>query len=357
MASNCRTTRPHQFVGRIWRAMTGVLILHLISNTLVCSAYAASLLGQQATPECGGRRMLVARPGVSFDAAPACRETTFRYQGSIVPWIHAFVEIEYQGATNELRIDNSDVVPSHGAGVASLSLWYDVGDHEDELSLRSSSGQGSSQRSAGNAVTASRTVNHWASDLPFARSGTNSASYRIQSDVGPLDPGIERDLPSGEMTRLPATACGVDLGLCAPARSWGGGTQRQVGPSQMRFGAYALTASAFPHGVDMFGPTDRFADIVVDANYRFAFNAAGPTFETLSTHATLVHQLSQSRVRTGSVIIEISYVPGDRADHLIGLSNVRLSARYANRLRIDAAPARLNESNVQYLSLWAASQF
>jgi hypothetical protein len=129
---------------------------------------------------------------------------------------------------------------------------------------------------------------------------------------------------------LDSTAMGVVKGV---APYWRLALTHQIGSSNLMLGAYGLSSGIYPMGVS--GPTNRFTDVAVDAQYQVQLGR-----NSLSAHGTWIHE-SQS------------WDAGGAANAKNTLNSVRLDAMYRIGQRFGFALAPFAVSGTTDATLYA----
>jgi hypothetical protein len=351
-----------------------------------------------------------AAPHFAVNDNVAIDQASFYYAGRIVPWLGAFVQITYDGVGKQLRIDNVDVRHAKDVDLFDEDLVYGfTANNNPTLSdlWNSTPAWGfpyNSSRLATTPIAATRI------DGTLAQRVAGGGAYAMWNDLLYVEADLYRGLGYDVLNAtgvVPVAGTDKTRGLIP---YWRLALQHQFGRSYMQIGTYGLTSSVLPAGVDLFGPTDRFADIAVDANYQFTFNPRDVTSDLISAHATFIHEdasLKASAALTGAtqsntldvfradvsyaigatvtptvqyfytggsrnliywgtpngspnssgMISEIAYVPWGKPNSFITWGNIRVAAQYVTYFKYNGTVSHASDNNALYLSVWAAAHF
>jgi hypothetical protein len=340
----------------------------------------------------------------------AADQTSFYYAGRIVPWLGAFVQITYDGVADQLHIDNTDIRHAHDSELFDEDLVYGfTANNNPTVSdlWNSSPAWGFPYNSSKLAPTplAATLI-----DGGLGQRVAGGGAYAMWNDLVYLEADLYRGLGYDVLNAtgiVPVADTDKTRGLIP---YWRIAVQQDFGRHYVQAGAYGLSASVLPGGIDIAGQADRFTDTAFDANYQFIFDPKSVVSDMISAHATLIHEdasLDASQVLVGALkahtlntfradvsysfaasitptiqyfntsgttdaayfgtpngspnssgfIAEIAYAPFGKPDSLISWGNIRFALQYVDYIRFDGTTRNASANNTLYLSVWAAAHF
>ena len=340
----------------------------------------------------------------------AVDQVSFYYAGRIVPWLGAFVQITYDGVADQLHIDNADIRHAHDTDLFDEDLVYGfTANNNPSVSdlWNSTPTWGFPYNSSPLAPTplAAALI-----DGGLGQRVLGGGAYAMWNDLV----YVEADLYRGEgYDMLNATGI-VPVAGTDKTRGlipyWRIAVQRDFGRHYLQAGAYGLSASVLPGGVDIAGLADHFTDAALDANYQFVLDPKSVVSDMISAHATLIHEdasLDASQALVGAlkshtlntfradvsysigatitptiqyfqtsgtsdaaywgtpsgspnssgIIAEIAYVPWGKPGSLIAWGNIRFAAQYVNYFRFDGETRNASANNALYLQRLGSGVF
>ena len=340
----------------------------------------------------------------------AVDQISLYYAGRITPWLGAFIQLTYDGVAKQLAIDNTDIRHAHDTDLFDQDLVYGftvnnnptVSDLWNSTPVWGFPYNGSALAPTPLAATLI--------DGGLGQRVLGGGAYAMWNDLLYIETDLYRGLGYDVLNAtgiVPVAGTDKTRGLIP---YWRLALQQNFGRSYVEFGTYGLNANVLPGGVDVGGPTDRFTDTALDANYQFTLDPKSVTSDMLSAHATLIHEaasLGASELivgaqrshsldtvradvsysfaatitptiqifRTGGttdaaywgtpsgspnssgVVAEVAYAPWGKPDSPIRWANIRFAAQYVSYFRFDGDTHNASANNALYLSVWAAAYF
>jgi hypothetical protein len=348
--------------------------------------------------------------GFAANDNPALDQLSLYYAGKIAPRTGAFIQVTYDGVERLLQIDNADIRHAREGELFGQDMVWGV--------------------TANNSPTVSDLWNStpvWG--FPYNSSKlalTPFATARIDGELGQRVAGLGAYIMWNDLVYAEAAAyrgLGYDVlnatGTVPVADTdktrglipyWRIAVQRDFGRHYAQIGAYGMSVSVLPGGVNVPGATDWYTDTAIDANYQFVTDLKDVTSDMVSAHVTYIHEdasLKASQALTGArqsnaldtfradvsysigatftpsiqyfqtngrsdplfiptpngspnssgVIAEVAYVPWGKPDSPIAWGNVRFAAQYVSYFRFNGATNNAAANNALFLSVWWAARF
>jgi hypothetical protein len=340
----------------------------------------------------------------------AVDQTSFYYAGRIVPWLGAFVQITYDGISDQLHIDNTDIRHAADRDLFDEDLVYGftVNNNPTVSDLWNSTPVwGFPYNSSALAPTpvASSLI-----DGALGQRVVGGGAYAMWNDLVYIEADLYRGVGYDVLNAtgiVPVADTDKTRGVIP---YWRLALQQDIGRHYVELGAYGLAASVEPEGADFGGPVDQFTDSALDATWQFTFNKKSVVSDMVSAHATYIHEdanlaasellvdaekphtLDEFRAdvsysfaatitptiqyfqtsgtrdgnywgtpngspNTAGMIAEIAYVPFGKPDSFISWGNIRFAVQYIDYFRFNGQSEGATDKNALYFSVWAAAHF
>jgi hypothetical protein len=340
----------------------------------------------------------------------AIDETSFFYAGRVTPSVGAFVEVTYDGISQQLHLNSTDVRYAHDGELFGTDIVYGfTANNSPTVSdLWNSTpvwGFPYNQSPLAPTPIAAALI-----DGGLSQRVAGAGAYMMWNDLVYAEFDLYRGLGYDVLNAtgiVPVAGTDKAQGVVP---YWRLAVQRDFGRNYVQVGTYGLNANVSPGGVAIPGRSDQFTDLGLDANYQFRLDPRDVTSDMISAHATLIHEdawLGASQIIGGSLpfhgldtfradvsysfgatitptvqyfqtngtgdamywgtpsgspnssgmIAEVAYVPWGKPDSFITWGNVRLAVQYVSYFRFNGVTNNAAANNALYFSVWAAAHF
>ncbi|HEU4642412.1 MAG TPA: hypothetical protein VFS44_08155 [Gemmatimonadaceae bacterium] len=211
-----------------------------------------------------------ATPGAQNDATALPQQLSLFLGGALTPKIGTFLQFTYSGADGSFGMDNADIRFAARSTMASRTLLYGVTVNnspsvEDPWNTTPAWGFPFAASDAAPSPVASTLI-----DGGLAQQVLGVGAYALWNDLVYAHVAAYRAAPQGTAQPLDSTAQGANRGAIP---YWRVALERGFGAEYVMVGTYGLSARLYPQGVS--GPTNRFTDVAVDAQYEHRFGGGG----------------------------------------------------------------------------------
>jgi len=358
-------------------------------------------------PQTGG-----AAPGFKPNDNFAIDQLSIYYAGKIAPNLGGFVELNYDGVTQQAALNNVDVrYVREGELLGQSVLWGIALNNnptvQDPWNSTPAWGFPYNQSPLAPTPMASTLV-----DGGLGQRVVGVGVYSLWNDLLYLESDVYKGLNAPALTALgqvpddgSQTTDFVPYARVALMKDWNNSGHH------LEVGAYGLSANVIPGGNQTLGFNVRKTDVALDATYQFITDPAKVTSDRLSAHATYIHETARTAddalALTGALpdhrldtlradlsysfaatvtpsvqyfrttgtadanywstlngspnsdgmILEVAYVPWGKPDSPFPNINVRLAAQYVSYFSFDGSYADAGRNNHFYFSLWTAVKF
>jgi len=359
-----------------------------------------------AEPQPGG-----AAPGFRPNDNVALDQTSLYYAGRINSEVGAFIELEFDGVTQQPQLGNVDI---RRAGEGQLfgqdMVWGITVNNaptvQDPWNSTPVWGFPYNRSELAPTPLAATLV-----DGGLAQRVAGAGAYMLWNDLLYSEIDVYKGLDATALNlvgQVPIDASDqsnafIPYARLALIKDW----EKQ----HVEVGAYALTGSVVPGGNQTFGLSTRVIDTALDGTYQFIFDPAKVTSDMVSAHATYIHEDSSIESSGGQalfdtpyhpldtvrfdisysiaatvtptvqyfrttgtadptywstpngspnsdgMILEVAYVPWGKPDSPFPNLNLRLAAQYVNYFTFDGSSANARNFNNLYFSVWTAVKF
>jgi hypothetical protein len=238
----------------------------------------------------------------------------------ITPNVGTFLQVTYTAADRAFAMDNADIRYANHARVGSKEIIYGVSLNnnptvQDVWNGTPAWGFPFAASSVAPAPAAATLV-----DGPLAQRVAGLGAYALWDNRIYAELSGYRSAPQGGPHPPDATAVQTVRGV---APYWRAALQHGWRRQYLEIGAYGLSAALYPRGVS--GPTDRYRDVALDAQYERRVGGGNVT-----AHTTWIHERQE---------LDASFAAGDAANPSNTLSTFRIDGSYytAARLGLTAA--------------------
>jgi hypothetical protein len=335
-------------------------------------------------------------------------QTSFYYAGAIVPWLGAFVQVTYDGAARQLHIDNTDIRHAHAGEAFGADYVYGFTANNAPTVTdlwNSTPAWGFPYNGSGLAPTplAATLI-----DGGLAQRVLGGGAYAMWDDLVYAEADLYRGLGYDGLNATGIVPVRFSDKTRGVIPYWRVALQQDFGRNYVELGAYGLSASVLPGGVDIAGQSERFVDRALDATYQFTFDPRNVVSDMVSAHSTFIHEdasLNPSPIDVGrkshgldtfradvsysiaatitptvqyfwtgggrdtayqgppsspnssGVVAEIAYVPWGKPDSWISWASIRFAVQYVSYFRFDGSSRGASANNALYGSVWLAAHF
>jgi hypothetical protein len=358
-------------------------------------------------PQAGG-----AAPGFRPNDNVALDEASLFYAGRIAPQVGGFIELNFDGVTQQPKLGNVDIrYAREGELFGQDALWgltaNDSPTVQDPWNSTPVWGFPYNRSALAPTPMAASLV-----DGGLGQRVAGAGAYMLWNDLMYLEVDTYKGLDSTALRvvgQVPIdgsdrTTAFMPYARLAVIRDWQS--------HHLELGAYVLSANVVPGGDQTFGIGTRKTDAAFDATYQYISDPTRVTSDRLSTHATYIHEFartdaSQAQTLTGALlehsldtmridvsysfaatvtpsvqyfrttgtadgsywgtpngspnsdgmIFEVAYVPWGKPDSPFPNVNLRLAAQYVSYFSFDGSSTDARSNNNFYFSLWTAVKF
>jgi len=358
-------------------------------------------------PQPGG-----AAPGFKPNDNVALDQTSLYWAGRITPEVGAFIEFMYDGVNQQPQVGNVDIRHASEAQLFDHDLLWGVTFNnsptvQDPWNSTPAWGFPYNRSPLAPTPMAATLI-----DGGLAQRAAGAGAYVLWNDLLYLESDVYKGL---DTTALQAVGqVPVDAGdqttafmpylRLAIVRDWE--------KHHLEIGAYGISGNVLPAGNQTLGLSNRMTDAALDATYQFISDPTQVTSDSLSAHATYIHETAtmaatEAQALTGmlldhsldtmridvsysfsatitpsvqyfrttgttdvnywstpngspnsdGMILEVAYVPWGKPDSPFPNLNVRLAAQYVNYFSFDGSSTNARNNNNFYFSLWTAVKF
>jgi hypothetical protein len=255
-----------------------------------------------------------------FDDAPDAKfnvpqQASLFYAGKIYDKFGAFVQLTYDGVGNSFALDNTDLRYANNFILAGRNLTYGVTINNNptmEDVWNSTPAFGFPYAASAVAVTPSAVT---VIDQTLAQQIGGIGAYAMWDNLVYGNFSLYRTNRKG-ITRPLGAGTSTDMVVEDVVPYWRVALQQQWQNHSVELGTYGLWAEIFPGGASS-GPTDKFTDIAVDAQYQYV-----GLKHIFSLAATWIHEKQDW---------DASFPMGNTANSSDNLSTFRINANYYYR--------------------------
>jgi hypothetical protein len=358
-------------------------------------------------PQPGG-----AAPGFKPNDNVALDQTSLYWAGRITPEAGGFIEFMYDGVSQQPQIGNVDIRHASEGQLLDHDLLWGVTFNnsptvQDPWNSTPAWGFPYNRSPLAPTPMAATLV-----DGGIAQRAAGAGAYVLWNDLLYLESDVYKGLNTAALQAVgqvpldggDQTTAFIPYARLAIIEDW----ERQ----HLEVGAYGISANVLPAGDPGLGLTNRTTDAALDATYQFISDPSKVTSDSLSAHATYIHEIARmdassaqtlsgmlldhsldtmrvdvsysfSATVTPSVqyfrttgttdinywstpngspnsdgmIFEVAYVPWGKPDSPFPNLNLRLAAQYVNYFSFDGSSANARNNNNFYFSLWTAVKF
>ena len=357
-------------------------------------------------PQPGG-----AAPGFGPNDNVALDELSLYLAGRITPEVGAFVELTYDGVTQQPKLGNVDVRHAREAQLFGQDVLWGITANDgptvqDPWNSTPVWGFPYNQSPLAPTPVAATLV-----DGGLAQRVAGAGVYMLWNDLLYLEADAYTGLNTTALKavgQVPVDDGNLVLGFLPYARV---AVIKDWEKHHAEIGAFALSANVIPGGNQTFGLPNRMTDVAVDATYQFILHPAKVTSDMLSAHAIYIHESdsmdAEAQALTGmllhhsldtmradisysfaatvtpsvqyfqttgttdinywstpngspnsdGMIFEVAYVPWGKPDSPFPNFNLRLAVQYVDYFRFDGSSANASRNNNLFYSLWTAVTF
>jgi hypothetical protein len=255
------------------------------------------------------------QPGTQNWNADFPQELGLFLAGRITPNLGAFVQLTYEPADNSIAIDNLDIRLANRSTVGSHSLVYGltINNNPTVQDLWNTSPAWSYPYTASGVGPSPAAAT--AMDGALGQSVLGVGGYMLWNDLVYGEVAGYRSAPQGGANPPDGSSEGTVKGLVP---YWRLALQRQFGRHSVELGTYGLVTTQYPSGVS--GPTDRYTDLAVDAQYQVPLGGG-----TVTAHGIWIHEKQT---------LNASFLDGSAANQTNTLQTLRVDAGYVSSQRI-----------------------
>jgi len=207
-----------------------------------------------------------------YDDSPLAKfnlpqEMSLYYAGRIIDHLGGFIQVSYDGVGNDVALDMTDIRYANTTQVGKTSLIYGVTVNnnptlEDVWNSTPAFGFPYAASSVAPTPAAGTII-----DGALAQQVGGIGAYAFWNDLIYVEGSIYRTTRKG-ITRPLGAGTEVDMVVDDAAPYWRVALQRQWGKHSLSIGTYGIAARVYPSGFTS-GPTDKFTDTAVDAQYQY----------------------------------------------------------------------------------------
>lgn len=200
--------------------------------------------------------------------------------GAIGPKVGTFLQFTYTGADGSFSMDNADIRFATRTTLASRELLYGLTVNnnptvEDPWNSTPAWGFPFASSDAAPSPAASTVI-----DGALAQQVLGVGAYGLWNNLVYAHAAAYRSAPQGTSQPLDSTSLGANRGAIP---YWRVALERKFGAEYIMVGTYGLSARLYPQGVS--GPTNRFTDVAVDAQFEHSFDGG-----TIVGRSTWIHE-------------------------------------------------------------------
>ena len=256
------------------------------------------------------------------------------YGGKIYGNLGAMVQGTYSGPDNHTSLDNTDIRYARKTSLGGKDLVYGITINnnpsvEDLWNTTPAWRFPFASSSVAPTPTASPLI-----DGGLAQQVGGIGAYTLWNDLIYLEAAVYRTTSNG-ITEFLGAGTPTDTVVDGAVPYWRVALQKQWNEGSLAIGTYGLVANVFPSGATS-GPTDRFTDIAVDAQYQYIRQKYRITLET-----TWIHEKQEWNA---------SFSQGDTANSSDTLSTFRTNINYYYRSSFGDIGG-----TVSYFNIWGSS--
>jgi hypothetical protein len=254
-----------------------------------------------------------AQPGTQNGNPTLPDQASFFYAGRISDKLGAFVQITYDGADDHLGMDNADVrfADEHESVLYGLTLNNNP-TVEDPWNSTPAWGFPYAASGIAPAPAAATQV-----DGTLAQQVVGLEGYVFVRKLVYGAFGVYRSFQIGAASPPDSTSENVIKGA---APYWRLAVSRQWGRHDLEVGTYGLATDLYPGGGPLAGPTNRFRDVAIDAQYQWLDEK-----HAVTVHTTWIHEKQEW---------DAGFAAGDAASPSSTLKTFRVDGSYLRDQRL-----------------------
>ncbi len=328
------------------------------------------------------------------------------YAGKIAPQLGGFIELTYNGVSQTPHLDNVDIRHARDLEFMGQQVLWGV-----------TINNGPTVQDPWNSTPVWRFPYNSSPLAPTPSAATlvdgaviqrvaGVGTYTLWNDMLYAEVDAYKGLSNRDLTRLgqipdegDQTTSFLPYARLALIKDWKN--------QHAEIGAYALAGNVLPGAELTFGSTTRKIDAAFDANYQYIFDVAKVASDTISAHATYIHEDSQTdggaqgllttlhhsldtfrfdvsysfaatvtptvqyfhtngtpdavfwgtpngSPNSEGMIFEVAYVPWGKPDSPFPNMNLRLAVQYVDYFAFNGTSQNAADNNNFYFSLWTA---
>jgi hypothetical protein len=234
-------------------------------------------------------------PGTQNSTAAFPQEFSLFVGEAITPHVGTFIQFTYGGADGSFGFDNAEIRYANHTQLASKQLTYGVTlNNNPTVQDVWNSTPAWGYPFAGSEAAPGPNAAPLISDA-LAQEVLGLGAYAYWDNTVYLEFTGYRSAPQGAPSPADATSEGTIKGLTP---YWRLALTHAVGPQSIEVGTFGLSSRLYPSGIA--GPTDRYTDVGLDAQYQRPVGAA-----VLTARASWIHEKQT---------LDASYLAGDAAN-------------------------------------------
>lgn len=283
-----------------------------------------------------GTRLKTALPGTQNDDAEFPQELSLFLGEEISPKMGTFIQFTYEPAEGTFGLDNSDLRFASHAKLASKNVLYgltlnnnpsvqDVWNSTPVWGFPFASSPVAPSPAAAPVITGT-----------LAQQVAGLGAYTLWNNLVYGELSVYRSAPQGGSHPPDSTATNIVQGV---APYWRVALQRVWGAQYVEVGTYGLYAKLYPTGVT--GPTNRFTDIALDAQYERPVGAGN-----FAAHATWIHERQA---------LDAAFAAGSSTNPSNTLNTVKADASLYTAARVGGAVSYFSTTGNADALLYAAA--
>jgi hypothetical protein len=263
-------------------------------------------------------QLKTAVPGTQNGNVAFPQELSLFVGEAITPRIGTFIQLTYDGADGSIGIDNADIRYANHAQLGSKDLTYGVTLNnnpsvQDVWNTTPVWGFPYNGSGVAPGPTAGTLI-----DGGLGQQVAGLGAYAMYDDLLYAEFSVYRSAQQGGAQPPDATSEGIVHGV---APYWRAALTHSWGARAVELGTYGLSAQIYPSGVT--GPSDRFTDLALDAQYEQPVGAG-----SFTAHATWIHERQT---------LDATFGAGDAANSFNTLDAVKVNALLFTPSRIGVA--------------------
>jgi hypothetical protein len=263
-------------------------------------------------------QLKTAVPGTQNGDAAFPQELSLFVGEAITPRIGTFIQLTYDGADGSIGIDNADIRYANHAQVGTKDLTYGFTLNNNPTVQdvwNTTPVWGFPYNASGVAPTPGVAT---LIDGGLEQQVAGLGAYAMYDDLLYAEFSVYRSAPQGGAQPPDATSEGILHGV---APYWRAALTHSWGARAVELGTYGMSAEMYPSGVA--GPTNRFTDVALDAQYEQPVGQG-----SFTAHATWIHERQT---------LDASFAAGDAANSFNTVDAVKVNGVFYTPNRIGIA--------------------